>query len=351
MEYDEARLNPFLMKTNMKPQDAAPQTAPPIKPLPPLKEWEGRLLETLAHAERAYRETLRSVAGMKIDSFPTAHGLLRSLRFEPRDPSRIARSPMYFIHGYNALASQWVPQGRALGQDRRIHAPDLLGHGLSDDPREEQDFSQALDGSLNEHFLGTLPHHDPGVVIGNSLGGWLAIRLALAFPERVKALVLISPAGAPLSDEEYTQFVSGFRFEDARQASTFFAKLHGRSHARTQGGLRGIVAEAKHQALGLAAGPVVRALFRRRWIEALPRSISSAHFLSPAELQQLQMPILFIWGKREAIMLPQMREWYRSHLPAHAEFLEPDEFGHCPQLDRPDDLNRLIQAFDERIST
>ena len=91
---------------------------------------------------------------------------------------------------------------------KRVIVPELPGHGLSTHPGDRQvtpelvldTISAALDKVVTE----------PVVVVGNSLGGAVAIDYAKRHPEQVRALVLVSPAGARLADEEWKKLVSAF---------------------------------------------------------------------------------------------------------------------------------------------
>ena len=100
--------------------------------------------------------------------------------------------PLVLLHalGESALDWRWVVP--ALGRTHSVYAPDLPGFGDSAKPLV--DYSPAFFTSFISRYLDALGI-ERAAVAGNSLGGLVALRLALAEPERVSALGLIDSAG------------------------------------------------------------------------------------------------------------------------------------------------------------
>jgi pimeloyl-ACP methyl ester carboxylesterase len=100
--------------------------------------------------------------------------------------------PLLLLHGLgdNALDWRWVIP--ALAHNCRVYAPDLPGSGGSAKP--DTDYSPAFFTRFIAAFLDTLGV-ERAVVVGNSLGGLIGLRLAMAEPDRVVALGLVSSAG------------------------------------------------------------------------------------------------------------------------------------------------------------
>ena len=100
--------------------------------------------------------------------------------------------PLMLLHGAgdNALDWQWVLPD--LGATHRVYAPDLPGSPNS--ARPAADYSPAFFTRFVAEFLDTLGI-ERAAFIGNSLGGLIALRLALSEPKRVKALILVDSAG------------------------------------------------------------------------------------------------------------------------------------------------------------
>jgi 4,5:9,10-diseco-3-hydroxy-5,9,17-trioxoandrosta-1(10),2-diene-4-oate hydrolase len=117
-----------------------------------------------------------------------------------------AGEPLVFIHGSGPGASghsnfkQNYPQFAAAGY--RVIVPDLPGYGASDKPETVYSldfFVAALSGLLDAlHILRC-------VLVGNSLGGAIAIKLALDQPQRVSMLVLMAPGGLMEKEQYYLQ--------------------------------------------------------------------------------------------------------------------------------------------------
>ncbi|MBX3203736.1 MAG: alpha/beta fold hydrolase [Labilithrix sp.] len=230
------------------------------------------------------------------------------------------------LHGLGSAATPFGPLlARLQPHVRRIVAPDYPGHGFSAHARERltpgklfESISTALDATLRE----------PAIVVGNSLGGALALRYALTRPERVRALVLVSPAGARSSDEEWAAIRAAFAVTSRAEARRFLERLYHRP--------------PWFLPLLLHEFPETLA---RRAVRELLESASNDDAPEPTDLASLTMPILFVWGRSERLLPSTHLEYFTRHLPKHAVIERPDGFGHCPHFDAPGVLARRIVAF------
>jgi pimeloyl-ACP methyl ester carboxylesterase len=101
--------------------------------------------------------------------------------------------PLVLLHGYMATLTMWSPNIAAFSRDYRVYAVDVMGQpGLSrpDEPIcNVADFVSWLTATLDALSL------DRIFLVGMSFGGWLALNYAVAAPQRVRTLVLLSPGG------------------------------------------------------------------------------------------------------------------------------------------------------------
>ncbi len=104
------------------------------------------------------------------------------------------------LHGSNASLHTFEPLIASLAGEYRVITYDQPGHGLTG-PHPRDDYSAAGMFEALNAVAGAagLDHFYLG---GNSMGGWVAWRYALAYPERVDGLILIDAGGAPLRDGE-----------------------------------------------------------------------------------------------------------------------------------------------------
>src|SRR5688572_5865718 len=130
--------------------------------------------------------------------------------------------PVVILHGFSAAGAHYFPLIFRLERYvQRIIAPDLPAHGLSEIPED-------LGGGAIRHGLFEALDHvinRPAVVVGNSMGGLAAIHYARTRPEKVRGLVLISPAGARSSTAEVDQIRSAFAVPSHAAALDFVDKL------------------------------------------------------------------------------------------------------------------------------
>jgi pimeloyl-ACP methyl ester carboxylesterase len=209
---------------------------------------------------------------------------------------------------------------------RRLIAVDMPAHGFSDLPRGGMRPDNLLEAVFEalDTIIG-----EPAAVFGNSLGGYAAVRYALERPERVKALLLASPAGARTGPADIDEIRSVFDLSDHDKALEFVDRLLARP-----GPLRHFFAWGARRKL--TRGPY----------QSLLQSVDpDTHSLDPEAIRALDVPILLVWGEADRILPTQHLEFWRQSLPGHAEIEELSGMGHSPFLDRPGALTKRLVTF------
>ncbi len=101
-------------------------------------------------------------------------------------------TPLIFIHGLGASAESWALLMPRLSKEYLVYAPDLPGFGKT--PLAPEGYNIRTHVLYVRRFLDALDY--PQVtLVGNSLGGWIATRFAVEYPQRVKHLYLLNSAG------------------------------------------------------------------------------------------------------------------------------------------------------------
>jgi pimeloyl-ACP methyl ester carboxylesterase len=106
---------------------------------------------------------------------------------------KAAATPLVLLHGYMATLTMWSRNIAAFSKDHRVYAIDVMGQPSKSRPaepiRSTADFVSWLTATLDALHL------DRVVLVGMSFGGWLALNYAVAVPQRVQKLALLSPGG------------------------------------------------------------------------------------------------------------------------------------------------------------
>ncbi|MEM6929493.1 MAG: alpha/beta fold hydrolase, partial [Myxococcota bacterium] len=203
---------------------------------------------------------------------------------------------------------------------KRVVLPDLPGHGWSESP-------SPLTPEHVEHAVMTaFPqlHPEPAVWMGSSFGGYVAVRYALARPDQVRSLILVSPAGAPSSPDEQSEFVQLLRGRTEADVRHFLDRVSSRPRRRNW----------------LFASEMRRILNRRALQELLDRHDDFAPF-TRADLDRLQCPVTLVWGRRESLFPRHHLDFWRG-LP-DVEVHEPEHSGHSPSIDEPRRFQAIVE--------
>ena len=256
-----------------------------------------------------------------------------------------AGGDVVLIHGLGATKASFYDTAAALtAAGHRVHVIDLPGFGSSSKPAiapySAQWFAETVHGLMDR--LGIERAH----VVGNSMGGRVALELGLRFPERVAGLALLAPAVAFVR-RGYHPLVRLLRPElgilphrfgrstIARQFWSLFADSD-----LVDPSVADIVVD-EFQRIYASAGARLAFLAAARNIY-LDRPFGRGGFYP--RLAELQAPALFVWGSHDRLIPPAFSGHVRRWLPT-AEQIVLDGCGHVPQVERPDQTNGLLLRF------
>lgn len=267
------------------------------------------------------------------------------LKVHYRDQGNPDGVPIVLIHGTAASLHTWAPLVRRLGDQYRVITYTQPGHGLTGPhPRDDYAFAgmaEALD--LVTEKLGL----DRFVLGGNSMGGWVAWRYALANPEKVEALILLDAAGAPLRDgEEKPPGNLAFRLLDNPVGRFVLSAILPRalvekSALQTVSVKSVMDAETVDRYWELARYPGNRRAARLRAdVDREPEKFK--------EIGAVAAPTLIIWGAEGQLIYASAAKTFEESM-ANAEAVIYDGVGHLPMEEAPDRTAEDIDAFLDRV--
>ncbi|XP_069489980.1 (Lyso)-N-acylphosphatidylethanolamine lipase isoform X3 [Ambystoma mexicanum] len=114
-------------------------------------------------------------------------------------PEQNKKTPLVMLHGFGGGVGLWIQNMDSLSSQRTLHAFDLLGFGRSSRPKFPQDpegaedaFVSSIEKWREEMGIGDM------ILLGHSMGGFLAAAYSIKYPDRVKHLILVDPWGFPM---------------------------------------------------------------------------------------------------------------------------------------------------------
>ncbi|MBK6518164.1 MAG: alpha/beta fold hydrolase [Polyangiaceae bacterium] len=253
---------------------------------------------------------------------------LRALSTKPG-----AKTPVVLLHGRGHGATVWEPFIRAFAPERRVLALDLPGFGHSGFLGEApSDREQAL-ARFVDPIEAVVREQGPAVVVGHSLGGLVALELALRRAAELPALVLIDAMGlGPYVTPRARAYLRA-----GPERLLKLSRLVGKT-SRLSGGVSGESAALREE-LYLARG--VTPPGRRAFDALLPLIGAPLHRRD--RLGEVTAPTLLVWGERdEAFPLPVAVD-ARARMPEAV--LSVIDAGHSPHLERPTETLEAVRAF------
>jgi pimeloyl-ACP methyl ester carboxylesterase len=259
-----------------------------------------------------------------------------------------------FIHGLGSSGYiEWRFNLAALSDRHRVYAPDLPGFGRTEKPRARYGipyFTRFIERYMEDRGLRS------AAVVGASLGGRIALELALENPRLVRKLVLVNALGLGRPNVHVSYgLVTIPRLGEALMKVTRGAlqwapsQMIRRVAARYTGSrsdlnrtmddayldnLRELYAAEGYHDAYLAT---VRSLMT-------PKALFGGHYDLTRRLSELKVPVQLIWGANDPLF-PVSHAARANSLIGNSKLAVIEGAGHTPQAERPEEFNRVLNKF------
>jgi pimeloyl-ACP methyl ester carboxylesterase len=243
--------------------------------------------------------------------------------------------PLACVHGFGGDKETWLLMSALVPYARGTVLIDLPGHGSSADVPEDR-------ASIRHHaeaVVRTLDHAgiDRAILCGNSMGGGVALRLAVSWPDRVAGLVLVASVGRDVHQGGARAWVAGDnplipREEDVDK---FMEIVLERPPPVGRAVIRHVIMERARRA------DLLHKLFRGFVLNDGDAGV-------PRDLAVIDRPALVIHGEQDRIIDKRTAEDLVLGLP-RGELVVMRGVGHAPQLEAPRHTARIVEAFAQRV--
>jgi pimeloyl-ACP methyl ester carboxylesterase len=234
---------------------------------------------------------------------------------------------LIFLHGLGAEGSNWAANFGFFAQKYHVYALDQIGFGNSDKPLIDykiQTFVEFLQAFMQAQNI------SKATLVGNSLGGWIALDFAARYPEMVEKLVLVDAAGLRPQDPT--------------------ARLPIDLNPSSLAGMRKILESIVYDKRWVT-DDLVRQAFERHMkigdgytIQRVLAGILGDNQWEDDKLGSIHAPTLVLWGHDDALTPLTLGERFQKAIPG-ARLVVLNECGHIPQIEKPAEFNAELMKF------
>lgn len=265
-------------------------------------------------------------------------------RIHYRDQGSRDGIALVLLHGTGASLHTWEPWVERLSPLYRIVTLDLPAHGLTG-ATPDGDYGRAgMIGAIDAVVTNVgLPRF---VIGGNSMGGEMAMAYALAYPERIRGLILVDAAGLG-------RHGGGGAGDGERSAPLAFqlARFPGFGRIVSKVTPRPLISEGLHSVYA-DDSKIDSLLVDRYWhllrLEGSRRAMlarfAAAGESEPLEIEKLSMPALVLWGDQDRLIPPAVGDMLAERLP-DATLVRYAEAGHLPMEEIPEQSAADVRRF------
>jgi pimeloyl-ACP methyl ester carboxylesterase len=231
--------------------------------------------------------------------------------------------PWVLLHGLGAIAATWAPVMRRLRRSCRMVVPEMSALGGTRCP--ELGIGVAASGEILQALMEREFGSRPVTLMGLSLGGWMAARLALAQPRKVSRLVLVDAGG--YRDQDWDNVERLIRVDDLAGVDRLYKALF----VRVPWLMR------------LSKATFLKA-YTSKPVRNVLAGLSEADTFNDADLRSLPMPTALIWAERDGLFTAGTARAMAAAIPRSSLEILPG-CGHAVHLECPGALAAAIQRF------
>ncbi len=247
--------------------------------------------------------------------------------------------PIVFVHGLSGQWQNWIENIPRFARQRRVVALDLPGFGRSQMPDEK--ISIDYYGRLVAELCDRLDLA-PAVLVGNSMGGYVAAEAAIDAPEAVERLMLVSAAGISQHDVPLDSALRVAKFLTlATRASTKQRRAYAARPALRHWMLSAIVRHPTRLRPDTAFEGLLKGANKPGFVDALAACID---YDFRDRLPEIGCPTLVVWGRNDMIIPVRDADKFVELIDG-ARKLVMDDTGHVPMIERPRAFNDELERF------
>ena len=259
-----------------------------------------------------------------------------------------AGDPVICLHGVSGHAEAWVRNLLPLGRFGRLHALDMLGHGLTDKPLI--DYSIGVLGAHVLRFADEI-RAEKIHLVGQSLGGWVSAWLAVNHPDRVASFISVTGAGLQITDDGAALTAK----HGANVGNATKQALDNPTREKVRTRLEWLVRDPK-----LVTDELVEVRYRLysqpdflavapRLVDAFTFNIKPTEVMTREKLATISAPTLVFWTRHNPTMHWEVGKQASQIIPNASWYLMEDA-GHWPQFEKPEEFNEVVGTFLRKVA-
>jgi len=230
------------------------------------------------------------------------------------------------LHGLGGDGSRWTSTMSSLSGDFRVIALDQIGFGESDKPLVN--YNHGLLGEFLVEFMNVIDVPKASL-IGHSMGGFVGTFVAVHHPDKIDRLILVDGGSleAPPRSAHLVQIQNGTTLGETREY--FELMFYDKSRVTDQ----------------LVRDNYLRRLHVSYTISRMQEArVKGLATVTKEQAANITSPTLIIWGNHDALLPPADAKMLDRVIP-NSQAIILEKSGHIPQIEQPDEFNRLVREF------